>query len=699
MSYLLEKYISIWKSFLFSLFFFFTSSAKNNTERSNAIIFTSPETEFYWVISIILFLLAGIIILALNYRRTIRAEEALKMNERRLNLALNATNDGIWDWNILTDEVYFSPRWLQILGYSQKKSNGNMVTWQKFIHCDDRDYVIAALEAHLRGETPGYETEYRMSTAHEEWRWILDRGKIVEWDNSGKPMRMTGTQQDITQRKHFEVQIQESERKFRELSDMLPQTIFEADFNGYLTFANRIAFEQFGFEKDEPISGLNVFNFVIPEDHSRARLNFSRALRNEKFVEEYTAVRKDGSLFPVLIHSAPIYRNHSIIGLRGLIIDISERKKNEEAIVESEAKYRTLIETQAEGVILTDTNAIITFCNPSANTIFGFSDDSLVGKNLKDFTSEDQLKKLELYSNQMLTGIKSVFELEIIRKDRIVGWIQITITPYRNTSGKIIGGFAVFTDITGRKKSESDLIKAKEDAERSNKLKTEFLAQVSHEIRTPINSILSFTSLLKDELEDRIPEDLRSSFRIIENGGRRLIRTIDLILNMSQIQTGTYDGNMVLLDLEKDVLDGVILEFLPALRERKLEFHYCNDGVENKIFADQYTVIQIFMNLLDNAIKYTPSGRIDIVMRFLNPEILIQISDTGIGISKEYLPHLFTAFSQEESGYTRRFDGNGLGLALVKKYCELNNARIEVESEKDQGSIFSVFFKAANNKN
>lgn len=486
--------------------------------------------------------------------------------------------------------------------------------------------------------------------------------------------------------------LQESERKFRELTDMLPQTIFETDKNAYLTFTNRKAFEQFGYTPDEDLSKINVMTTVVPEDRNRAKINFERALKNEMFVEEYTALRKDGSTFPVLIHSTPITQNNTVTGLRGIIIDITDRKRNEEAVIDSEAKYRTLIEIQSEGVILIDLDENITFANPSANSIFGIINRSLIGRNLKEFTSEKEFNKLQLYSKDRVLGKKSVFELDIIRNDGSIGCINVTITPYTDRRGEIVGGFLVFTDITERKKSEADLIKAKEEAERSNKLKTEFLAQVSHEIRTPINSILSFTSLLKDELEDKIPEDLRSSFKIIENGGRRLIRTIDLILNMSQIQTGTYEGNMSILDIQKDVLDIVILDFMPLITEKKLGFNFKCNGVSKMIFADQYTVTQIFTNLIDNAIKYTPSGRIDLSIYKCTKELVVEVADTGIGISQEYLPYLFTAFSQEESGYTRRFDGNGLGLALVKKYCELNSARIEVDSVKGKGTRFRIYF-------
>lgn len=236
-----------------------------------------------------------------------------------------------------------------------------------------------------------------------------------------------------------------------------------------------------------------------------------------------------------------------------------------------------------------------------------------------------------------------------------------------------------------------ELKKAKVKAENSDKLKSEFLAQMSHEIRTPINTVLSFVSLLQEALEDKLPEDLENSFSIVNNAGKRIIRTIDLLLEMSQLQTENYEylpNNLDLSELFKDLKK----EFQYSADEKniKLEFH---DEAEQKIiFADKYMVQQIFQNLLDNAIKYTFEGSIEIKLYNTEKAVLVDITDTGIGISEEYFDELFHPFSQEESGYTRKFEGNGLGLALVKKYIDLNKATIKVESRKGFGSTFTVSF-------
>ncbi|MGE5680998.1 MAG: sensor histidine kinase, partial [Bacillota bacterium] len=186
---------------------------------------------------------------------------------------------------------------------------------------------------------------------------------------------------------------------------------------------------------------------------------------------------------------------------------------------------------------------------------------------------------------------------------------------------------------------------------------------------------------------------LIGSFHVIDNGVKRLIRTIDLILNMSQLQTGYFEPNPQLLDIYREILQPVVAELNSAARFKNLELKLEIRTKDPFVECDLYSVSQIFINIIENAIKFTPDGSINIeVYRNENAKLCVKIKDTGIGISSEYMKELFTPFSQEEMGYTRRFEGNGLGLALVKKYCEMNNADIEVESEKGRGSSFTIIF-------
>lgn len=241
-----------------------------------------------------------------------------------------------------------------------------------------------------------------------------------------------------------------------------------------------------------------------------------------------------------------------------------------------------------------------------------------------------------------------------------------------------------------------ELKTAKEKAEKSDRLKTHFLAQMSHEIRTPINTIFSFNALLRDEMQEKLNVDYPEIFEIIERAGKRIMRTIDSILQMSMLQTGNFDINYEKVNVSDDILNKIVKEFERFADEKQLDLEFTNEAEKNIVEADAYMLHQLFGNLIDNAVKYTEKGNVKI-RQYENSEgkLCVDITDTGIGISKEYIKNLFSPFSQEETGYTRKFDGNGLGLALVKRYCDLNNADIKVESKKGKGSRFTVEFESS----
>lgn len=243
------------------------------------------------------------------------------------------------------------------------------------------------------------------------------------------------------------------------------------------------------------------------------------------------------------------------------------------------------------------------------------------------------------------------------------------------------------------KSTREEIIESKEEAEKSNRLKSEFLAQMSHEIRTPVNTILNFSSLIKYELGKNIDSLIKDCFTSIELGGKRLIRTIDLILNMSEIQANSYKASFDQITLNSDVLNPLIDEFKYVAAAKNLYLNFESKINDDKLTGDNYTLTQLFNNLIDNALKYTHKGGVDIrLYRNGSNQIVVSVKDTGIGISNEYKKVMFQPFTQEEQGYTRKFEGTGLGLALVKKYCELNGADIQLFSEKGNGSEFVITF-------
>ncbi|MBL0177118.1 MAG: response regulator [Ignavibacteria bacterium] len=248
-------------------------------------------------------------------------------------------------------------------------------------------------------------------------------------------------------------------------------------------------------------------------------------------------------------------------------------------------------------------------------------------------------------------------------------------------------------DLTERKRAEEATLAAKVRAENSEKLKDVFIANISHEIRTPLNIILGFTNVIEEMYLPAASVADHHIFESVERGGERLMRTVDMILNVSRLQSGEFPLKLVDVNIPQ-LVRGVVADMQPIARQRNLSLTTVDECGSVTVVADEYCIVQAVSNLVNNAIKFTAHGGVEIrIFRDAQQRVCLSCHDTGIGISKEYLPVLFTRYSQEQSGYTRPFDGLGLGTALIQEYLIINNATIAVESEKGVGSTFTITFQ------
>lgn len=372
-----------------------------------------------------------------------------------------------------------------------------------------------------------------------------------------------------------------------------------------------------------------------------------------------------------------------------------QRKSSAEALRQSEERMRMIVEGTPYFFFYTqDATGNLTYVSPSVTKISGYSIEEWMNRRDWFITdSEINIKAKEAtrahLSGELIDGAIFV-ELRHANGNLII--LEIFEQPVLK-DGIVTGLHGIAHDITEKRKMLNDIIAAKEQAEKSDKLKSEFLAQMSHEIRTPMNTVINYASLIKDEYSQNISAELSGMLDNIASAGYRMVRTLNLILNVSELQVGSYKPKMKLFDITKDLLKDIKSEYLDLTVRKGLKFNVKNQLNESEIFADEYSVRQIIKNLLDNAIQYTDHGEINLILN--NDEkgnTIISVEDTGIGISKEFINQIFEPFMQEERGYSRSFEGNGLGLTLVKGYCEINNALINVESVKDKGSKFTITF-------
>jgi len=494
-----------------------------------------------------------------------------------------------------------------------------------------------------------------------------------------------------------------------------------ATLDGKMIFLNEAGSNMLGIDPDE-VERVHIME-VIP-DHLKelVQTELLPALREGKTWEgdlQYRNIKTE-DLTDVHAMTFPIQEpsTQKPLFLANVSLDISNRKRAEEALRESEEKLRVIFEASTNPIVLYDTQGHTQYLNPAFTQTFGWSFDELQGKCIP-FVPDDQKE---------ITGakIKELYELDNpvmieskrwTKKGQLLD-VHISAALTKDLNGEPVGIVVNLTDITKKKHSEEALQKAKKyteaaneklsevnsqleqaiaranqmavEAEMANKAKSEFLANMSHEIRTPMNGVIGMTSLL---LGTELSAEQREYTEIIRNSGDSLLSIISDILDYSKIEAGKLDLENINFDL-RVALDEVIDFVAIKAHEKGLEcVAMVSPDVPSLLFGDPGRLRQILINLVSNATKFTEKGEV-VVKTTLEDEntshatIRFSVNDTGIGIPKDQMDRLFKSFSQVDSSTTRKFGGTGLGLTISKQLAELMDGQIGVESEEGKGSTF-----------
>lgn len=537
---------------------------------------------------------------------------------------------------------------------------------------------------------------------------------------------------DITKSKRYEKAILESERRFRALSDATYEGILILKAGKILEY-NKAFMSLFKFDEiDMNNMNIELLKFNIPVQEI-----FKNCFKKSKERLEVIALRKTGEHFWIEIECRPIdYKGESVFvfAMRDITGWKETQKKLQKNYLQqqllSEISYLHNTNINFDDVMNNSLKTIGESLGVGRVYIFEHSEDGEFTSNTYEWVDAgtdskiDLLKKIprsllpewdvlistngyiaannidelpnEIRDFLRQQGISSILVFPLVVREMNygfigldnsasdAGWEDIDIELLRTISNIISNSYE-------KKLSHQEIILAKKNAESSDRLKSEFLAQVSHEIRTPINLLLNSNSLLKEYITEP-DEDINEIYNIAGSAGKRIIRTIDHILNMSEVQLGTYEIIKKEIDLSK-MLSELVTEFKFVAEKKGISISLQVAEGAHIYNGDEYSVTQIYANLIDNAVKYTQKGNITVKLSENTSHYIVEIIDTGIGISKEFQNTLFEPFSQEEQGYTRRFEGTGLGLALVKNYCDINEIEIEVESEKGKGTCFRTIMK------
>ncbi|MCX6237899.1 MAG: PAS domain S-box protein [Bacteroidia bacterium] len=614
-------------------------------------------------------------------------EESLRQYKEQLEFALGGTNDGIWDVKLDTGSVYLSPRGCEILGYKPDDLQKIVEHWNQIVHPEDLPATNAALTAYLEGKTPIFIIEQRLKTSTGDFKWILARGKVVSYDSNGKALRMVGTHTDITEQKQAEKEITMLAHSLKSINECVSIT----DLDDKILFVNESFLKTYGYAENELI-GKHI-SIVRSQNNVKELVEkILPATIHGEWQGELLNKRKDGSEFPIYLSTTIVKdKEGKTLGLIGVATDISERKQAKQLI----KLLSRAIEQSPVTVMITDKKGNIEYVNPEFTELTGYKTDEVKGKNPRFLQSGLQTREFykELW-NTILSGKSWYGELLNKKKNGDSYWESALISSIVNNQGDITFFVAVMEDITEKKKMVEDLIQAKAKAEESDRLKTSFLNNISHEIRTPFNGILGFLSLIQDNNMSVSERDEYIS--IINKSAYRLMNTINDIVEISQIQAGQIKLIVSKTNI-RELAGELYIRFITEAEIKGLKF-FINKDLPNKvewIYTDSIKLNTILSNLIGNAIKFTNTGSIVFGIRLVVDKVdehalslQFSVKDTGVGISENKQQAIFERFMQADGSNTRLFEGSGLGLSIAKAYVEMLNGKIWVESEEGKGSIF-----------
>jgi PAS domain S-box-containing protein len=552
------------------------------------------------------------------------------------------------------------------------------------------------------GVTPDieYQKLWKDITSGKDWHGIFHNKRKngeLYWESStispitgnmGKITHFLAVKEDITERKLAEQEI----LKFRTIADQANYGSAITSLDGDLLYINDTFARMNGYESGE------LLGKSLTTLHSQEQLPFVIDLIDQlKITGSFSAqevwyTRRDGTVFPALMNASIIYNAENVPQfLSATAIDISEFKQKKLDLIRSENELNKAQELASMGSW--EHNLVTGKLVGSKNyyKLLGLEPDD-ADVNLYDhflrIVHKDDLPIFDFLQNhQYNENEMQVVEVRIQIPGDGIRWIQNNVVPVFE-NGCLVSLRGVNIDITEKKKTLDDLIKAKEKAEESDKLKTSFLNNISHEIRTPFNGILGFLSLLQNDELSTSERDEYITF--INQSANRLISTINDIIDLSQIQSGQMKLTTSLTNIQ-DIVNEQVFRIKPQAEIKGLDFivNYELTGSVENFSTDRYKLSAILFHLIGNAVKFTKSGSVKLTIRGNDRMLEFCVEDTDIGISEDKLEIIFSRFTQADHSNTREFEGSGLGLTIAKEFIEMLNGKLWFKSVEGQGSSFS----------
>lgn len=491
---------------------------------------------------------------------------------------------------------------------------------------------------------------------------------------------------DITEQRLAEEKIKESEKKFRTVVEEAAEIIFTVDNNGYFTYSNPRGTKLSGYSLDE-LTKLRFIDLIEPEFKRMVTRKYYRQYLNKEALSktEYPFRTKSGEIKWFNQNARLIIENDVVKGFYVIARDVTEIHKAEKLIQLSEEKYRTLVETMSDGVYRSTHNGKFIEVNPAMVRILGYdSKDELLAIDIK---SELYFAEKDRESAALEEKFEEMAVFRLRKKDGSEIWVEDHGRHVLDDKGEILYHEGSLRDITDRKYAEDEIIQKNATLLKINAEKDKFFSIIAHDLKSPFNSIIGFSDLLVEQVRNKEYEGIEKYAGIVQQSSKRAMDLLMNLMEWSQSQTGRMEYNPEHFEMVNLIKETTLL-LSGALEQKSLSLSK-NVPSNAPVFADKKMISTVLRNLISNAIKYTHiEGRIIISVKEKQNELLVSVSDTGVGISKDNCEKLFKIDETYSSPGTNKEKGTGLGLILCKEFVEKHGGKIWVESEEGIGSTF-----------
>ncbi|HEX8547384.1 MAG TPA: PAS domain S-box protein [Cytophagaceae bacterium] len=634
-----------------------------------------------------------------------------KVNERTAELEIKAN-----DFKFLADAMpqivytsdaegkllYINQQWIDYTGMPAEETKKN---WFKPIFPDDVAKLADGFQKSKESGN-GLEIEYRIRRLDGLYRWNL--GRIIPMKNeAGRITSWIGTATDIHERKQFEETLSESEARFRAIADEAPAFIFIAGANANVEFLNKTWLDFSGMTEEQAMGRTSV-DISHPDDRDIIMKTYDYAYKHrEPYSFEIRQKGKDGNYRWILWKGIPRYLKGSFIGMMGIGVDIHERKHAEQALIESEEKFRAMADNISQLAWMADGEGFIFWYNQRWYDYTGTTIDLVKGYGWEKVHHENHVQRVvDFVKEAWVKGDPWQLEFPLRRHDGAWHWFLTRAVPIKDHEGNIVRWFGTNTDIQEQKIAIEGLGKAKqqlqvmnyelsnknEELRKTNNDLDSFIYTASHDLKSPISNIEGLITALPETLSEEIRnrEDYVSIMQMIQHSINRFKNTIEELADVTKVQKNIAEDE-VDIDVCKvieDVKDGLSTEIALNRATVNLDFNACQI-----IHYSKRNFRSIIYNLVSNAIKYKAHDRDPIInIRTANSEgyIILTVEDNGLGVEESKIPQMFRMFKRLHD----HVEGSGIGLYIVKRMIENNGGRIKVKSEVGKGTTFDVYFKA-----